>query len=271
MSILQLIASDSFLAVNKKLIKELGLHEAILLGAFASKQNYNNNDWFYYTQEAINNDCGLGRKPFEAALNKLIEIGIIITKKEGLPAKKYYLITDKLGELLQTSMSQTDKQACPKRTNTIDKDKNTNIINSTPLPHREFENGQGIYPEREQSQEVNSSAYRNWLKIIKDNNIQFTQDELFTIKLYSEAKPFLPPYTILANLILLITQAEKGLNICDAILNSFQCKSIIPAKLDVVHDSKGNRIYHQAIAKKRLHQIENETKALSQNNVLNCS
>lgn len=132
---------------------------------------------------------------------------------------------------------------------------NTTSIISTPLPHGEFR-----YPEREQSQEINNSAYRCWLKIIKDKEMSFTNDELLAIRLYAEAKPFLQPHDILANLLSLSIWANDGLDIRIALLNSFQTKSIIPAKLPVVHDRQGNRLMHQAIAEKRLRQIESENK-----------
>lgn len=40
MNILKLIASDSFITVNKELIKKVGLEEAIILGELASELDY---------------------------------------------------------------------------------------------------------------------------------------------------------------------------------------------------------------------------------------
>lgn len=40
MNVLKLIASDSFITVNKELIKKVGLEEAIILGELASELDY---------------------------------------------------------------------------------------------------------------------------------------------------------------------------------------------------------------------------------------
>ena len=40
MSLLKLIASDSFITVNKELIKKVGLEEAIILGELVSELDY---------------------------------------------------------------------------------------------------------------------------------------------------------------------------------------------------------------------------------------
>lgn len=132
---------------------------------------------------------------------------------------------------------------------------NTTSIISTPLPHGEFR-----YPEREQSQEVSSSAYRCWLKIIKDKQMDFTDNELQAIRFYSEAKPFLPVHTITANLILLQIWANDGIDIVESLLLSIDTKTLIKGKMTILHDKKGNKLLHQAIAEKRLRQIESENK-----------
>jgi hypothetical protein len=265
MSILQLIAADSFIAVNKRLIKEFGLHEALLLGAFASKQNYNNNDWFYYTQEAITNDTTLSRYNIESALKHLIELEIIITKKEGLPAKKYYLITDKLGELLlQTSMSPSLKHESNLVSNIIytNNTKNNNIplypLKGEMVKNDILEKGKSIYPEREHDNDIVEAAYKNWLMIINDKQMKFTNRELKVLKDYVEAKPYLRVHTIKTQLMQLNKWARDGLDICGSLLASVETKILVKATLEVLHDKNGNRIYHQAIAKKRLQQIELE-------------
>ena len=65
MGILQLISTSNFITVNKDLIKELGLEEAILLGELASEYEYwqkkdeIQDGYFYSTIENIEKETTL--------------------------------------------------------------------------------------------------------------------------------------------------------------------------------------------------------------------
>lgn len=116
MSILYLIASQNFIAVNKELIKIFGLEEAIILGELASEYNYweklkqlDDEGYFFSTVENIEENTTIKEKRQRNALNNLKERGIIDVKLKGLPAKRYIKINEEqLAPILLNSNSQND-------------------------------------------------------------------------------------------------------------------------------------------------------------------
>lgn len=101
MNILKLIASDSFITVNKEVIKKVGLVEAVILGELASEFDYwtkNNgiteDGYFFSTIENIEDKTTLSEHQQRKALNTLKENGIIDIKVKGLPAKRYIKINE---------------------------------------------------------------------------------------------------------------------------------------------------------------------------------
>ena len=98
MSILQLIASNSFITVNKELIKLVGLEEAILIGELASEFDYwqkNNglteDGYFFSTVENIEEKTTLSDHKQRKALNRLKELGLLdVSVRNSFPS---FLIT----------------------------------------------------------------------------------------------------------------------------------------------------------------------------------
>ena len=130
----ELLATDGYIQVNKKLIKTLGLHEAIIIGELCSEYNYWKikgdlvEDSFYSTRENIEENTGLSEHYQRKAVESLINAELISVVKRGIPAKNYYRINfDKLLTTL-TSSCQSHRQL---DVNPIDinKHKETNINN----------------------------------------------------------------------------------------------------------------------------------------------
>lgn len=100
MKILSLIASRNFIAVNKDLMRLLGLNEAVLLGELASEYEYwreqdkLDGGWFYSTVENVEKNTTLKKNRQATALKNLQKIGIIEVTRKGLPAKRYIKINE---------------------------------------------------------------------------------------------------------------------------------------------------------------------------------
>lgn len=98
MSILKLLASENYITVNKTLIKELGLEEAVLFGALCSEyelwksQHKLKDNKFYCTVERIEEITTLSVYKQRNAIANLKEKGLLSTTKEGIPAKRYFKI-----------------------------------------------------------------------------------------------------------------------------------------------------------------------------------
>lgn len=97
MGILSLIASQNFIAVNKTLIRELGLECAVLLGELASESDFFSDDkqdgFFYATVEKIKDNTGLSGYQQRKAIDKLCSLGILESRLMGCPAKRYLKIS----------------------------------------------------------------------------------------------------------------------------------------------------------------------------------
>lgn len=109
-AISKLLATDGYIAVNKELIKQLGLHEAIIIGELCTEYNYwqaegkLKDGMFFSTRENIENNTGLNDHYQRKAFATLQEKGIIIINKKGLPAVNYYKIDfNQLLKLLTSS------------------------------------------------------------------------------------------------------------------------------------------------------------------------
>ena len=95
MNLLHILANDGFICVNKHIIKELGLEEAVLIGELASIYTYNDNkgsledDWFYATIERIQENTGLSEYKQQQVISKLCEMGLLKQKLQGMPRKRF--------------------------------------------------------------------------------------------------------------------------------------------------------------------------------------
>ena len=87
---------NSFLMVNKKLTKAIGLDRAAVLSELMNEYAYSKeNDmlfdgsWFCYTYEKFN-QIGLKRKRIDSIINFLQRIGFIEIKDAGIPKRRYF-------------------------------------------------------------------------------------------------------------------------------------------------------------------------------------
>lgn len=121
MNVLQLIASSSFVVVNKQLVKELGLEEALMLGELASEYSYwldreelTDDGYFYSTVENVEDNTGLSDYKQRKALNSLKQKGLVDVDLRGLPAKRFVKIfEEQLLKLFENKISKnlrTDTQ-----------------------------------------------------------------------------------------------------------------------------------------------------------------
>ena len=98
MNILKLLASESFLTVNKPLARLVGLEAAALFADLASAQVYWDNEkgtqgeYFYRTRTMIEDHTTLSPKLQLKAEKALKKLGIIQVQLKGLPATNHYCI-----------------------------------------------------------------------------------------------------------------------------------------------------------------------------------
>lgn len=99
-SIINLLASNSYIVINKYLLNELGLNETLLLGELASEYNYWKQEnglvdgYFYSTVDNVKNNTTLTRYQQAQALEKLQQLDLVEVEIKGVPAKRYIKIKE---------------------------------------------------------------------------------------------------------------------------------------------------------------------------------
>lgn len=113
MNVLRLVASSGFLTVNLTIARELGLDAAVVLGELASTQVYweeregLEDGMFFETVEQIEAKTTLSKYQQSKAIKQLEDIGVLKTKKIGIPAKRYFYVDgEKLAIVLDHKKSK---------------------------------------------------------------------------------------------------------------------------------------------------------------------
>ena len=124
-----LLSSSAFLVVNKELAKQIGLNETVLLADLISKEQYFidnkqlNEGWFFNTANNIEADTTLTAHKQRKAIKNLKSLGILETKRKGIPAKQYFKINEiKLLSYFNANQKNSLEQDV-KKTRTINKNK----------------------------------------------------------------------------------------------------------------------------------------------------
>lgn len=98
MEITDILTNNGYIIVNKELIKEYGLNEAIMIGELSAEYNYyrqknelREDNSFYSTVENIENNTSLSRYQQAKALNTLIEKELVSVYYKGIPPKRYII------------------------------------------------------------------------------------------------------------------------------------------------------------------------------------
>ena len=99
MNIKHLLSQGNWVFAHKTIIKKYDSDTAIIIGYLCSWQE-KKQDWFSITYEYIENELGIKTYTCRKVFQKLIEDGILITKREGLPCKSYYYISEEALESL---------------------------------------------------------------------------------------------------------------------------------------------------------------------------
>ena len=183
MNILQLLASSSFITLNKNVIKAVGLEEALLLGELCSEYDYwikreeLQDGYFFSTVENIEENTTLNDYKQRKALKTLQQLKIVDVKVKGLPAKRYFKINEEqLIKLLNIQYSNNLKYSsqnfkeldtknfeCNKNKQNKNKDNNKKI-NKKDLEN-EFNELWELYPRKQGKKK----ALDKYIQCIKNN------------------------------------------------------------------------------------------------------
>lgn len=96
---LQFLSGGNYIAVNRTVIRAIGLHEAVIIGELASeamqwaKDGKLEDGWFYSKCEKLEYKTGLSAHLQRDALKVLEELGVIEVKYKGMPRKRFVRIS----------------------------------------------------------------------------------------------------------------------------------------------------------------------------------
>ena len=107
-AIIQLLNPDNTISAHRMLAHAVGMTETIIYSALISKQTYylNNNmlhegGWFFSTVYDLQESTTFGAKAQKTAITKLAEHGLIECECKGMPAKRYFRITNDMEILMK--------------------------------------------------------------------------------------------------------------------------------------------------------------------------
>ena len=119
MDVISILSSDGYVIMNKALARKLksdginGLDGAILIGELCAEYRYYcitkecKDGYFYTTQDNLEQNTTIGSTQQKRVMDGLEELGLISTKRIGVPAKKYYRINEKqLADYLEAATEE---------------------------------------------------------------------------------------------------------------------------------------------------------------------
>lgn len=140
MNVYELLSRDNYLAVNKLIVKAIGISESILLSELCYRRQYlaranklTEDGFFYATVEDVEQETTLTDYNQRKILEKLTKLGIVEVERRGLPAKRYIYIHE---EALQNLLNAETTENAPVLKNLENKNSNSsglinnNIINN---------------------------------------------------------------------------------------------------------------------------------------------
>ena len=115
-----LFAQDSFVLLNKTILSKLGCRTAVYLANLIDKYKYFytykkkhcKNGWFFLIEEQQQIQIGMSVFVIRKKKQKLITLGLLETKRMGMPAKVYYRLNTDLIIALITFLESLDVQLC---------------------------------------------------------------------------------------------------------------------------------------------------------------
>ena len=117
-SFFQILNPDNTMSFNRYIAHAIGITETIIYFSLISKMmnhmknnRLDNEGFFYATVGDIQESTTIKKEKQIVAIKRLVEIGLIETKKAGIPARKYFRIVKNLELLLQlTAKGETVAQ-----------------------------------------------------------------------------------------------------------------------------------------------------------------
>lgn len=148
MTVLELLANDNFISVNRSVMKRLGLECAVLLGELCSEYTYWKKEgrlkdgMFYCTVDKLKENTTLSKYQQLQALERLQKLDIVTVELHGVPATRYFkineiqlsnfLTSDSCLKIEQQDVQKLDSSNTNNTINRSNKSTNVDLEQATP-------------------------------------------------------------------------------------------------------------------------------------------
>lgn len=116
-SIKNLLMSSNYYALNKTLVRNLGIETAFFLTTLveADETLADDEGWFYQTSKTLEEITGLSNHKQTKCIEQLISLGILLQENKGVPMKRYFKLNyDQILKFLNTRIEKTSNQELKK-------------------------------------------------------------------------------------------------------------------------------------------------------------
>ena len=137
MNVIDFLSNDGYIIVNKKIAKEIGLNEAILLGELCSEykywrnQNKLENGWFFSTIENVEENTTLSAYQQRKSLKILEDLKLIEVRLKGTPPVRHiFLNVENLNNQMFKNFTFKSEKSESLNVKKVDINNNKNINNN---------------------------------------------------------------------------------------------------------------------------------------------
>lgn len=119
MNLFTILNANNYFTVNREIAKKIGLNAAIMLSEIVDKycffesKNLLNDGWFYLTVESVEERSCLGKDAQMGAINKLVSLGFIETKRIGVSSRRHFKVFRVVIEKWMTSYNKFEETRQP--------------------------------------------------------------------------------------------------------------------------------------------------------------
>ena len=118
MSLTRLLANNNYIVLSRDIVRGFGLEAALMLGELCQRQNQHG-EWFWATNEQLEDSTGLSAHLIRKAVSVLREAGIVQVVAKGLPRKNHYRVDESsLAKFLEQVANDTNGKSLNSLTTT---------------------------------------------------------------------------------------------------------------------------------------------------------
>lgn len=175
-SIKNLLMSSNYYALNKTLVKNLGIETAFFLTTLveADETLADDDGWFYQTSKTLEEITGLSNHKQTKCIEQLISLDILVQENKGIPMKRYFKLNyDKILISLNTRIEKNSNQEFKKVKSQSLKNLKTSFQKTSNNKEYNINNLDKEYSNKQSSSSVDESTQ---LQQLDEKSIEFRND-----------------------------------------------------------------------------------------------